>query len=278
MELGLNGASTRRADLATDIAITAAAGYELIELRDDKLDAYLAQGNTPEDLDARLGSAGIRALSINSLEGFVYPPSGQTRESLRERCSALCRVAGAIDCPWIIAVPGARPAGVSDLEAVEEAARELDRLGELAAPHGVRVALEFIGWQDNAVRTLGAALEVLDAAGREDLGLVIDTFHFHVGGSDLADLERVPASRLAVLHINDAEDRPLEQLTDAHRLYPGEGVLPLGPMLLRLRQVGFAGPASVELFRPEYWERDPGRVAREAHAATVAALQGGGLW
>jgi len=277
MELGLNGATTKPSDLTTDLSVAAAAGYDLLELRDDKMDRFLAE-HSVADLAARFVAAGIRPLSINALEGFVYPPEGQTTEAIRKRCSQLCEIGGKIGCSWLIAVPGAKGAGVSDLEAVEEAARELVVLAELAAPHGMKIALEFIGWEDNAIRTLGAALEVLDAAGRDDLGLVIDVFHFHVGGSDLVDVERVPAERLAVLHINDAEDRPLEELSDAHRLYPGEGVLPLGQIFIRLRQVGFAGPASVELFRPEYWERDPGRVAREAHQATVTALQDGGLW
>jgi len=34
------------------------------------------------------------------------------------------------------------------------------------------------------------------------------------------------------------------------------------------RKIGYDKVASVEIFRPEYWARDPFELAREAHAAT----------
>jgi 2-keto-myo-inositol isomerase len=38
---------------------------------------------------------------------------------------------------------------------------------------------------------------------------------------------------------------------------------------LRLKRIGFDGLCSVELFRPEYWERDPGELAAAARAVTL---------
>jgi sugar phosphate isomerase/epimerase len=39
-----------------------------------------------------------------------------------------------------------------------------------------------------------------------------------------------------------------------------------------LRRIGYERIVSVEIFRPEYWERDPFQLAREAHAATLSVL------
>jgi 2-keto-myo-inositol isomerase len=107
--------------------------------------------------------------------------------------------------------------------------------------------------------------------------MVIDTFHFYAGGSVLADIGRLPVERLFVVHLNGCEDLPRGQLTDAHRLYPGEGVIPIDGILSGLRERGFDGMASVEIFRPAYWEEDPRVVARTALERASAVVRRAGL-
>ena len=72
---------------------------------------------------------------------------------------------------------------------------------------------------------------------------------------------------LLIVHVNDCEDLPLAALTDQHRVYMGEGVIPLEVMLDVLREKGYAGPMSVEIFREAYWERDPVEISVAAKAA-----------
>ena len=63
-----------------------------------------------------------------------------------------------------------------------------------------------------------------------------------------------------------------DQLTDAHRLLPGLGILPLKEIIAAFKQIGYDADASVEIFRPEYWERDPFELARDAKAAVEKVL------
>ena len=56
-------------------------------------------------------------------------------------------------------------------------------------------------------------------------------------------------------------------MTDQHRVYMGEGVLPLKDMLAVLREKGYSGALSVEIFREEYWENDPVEISVAAKAA-----------
>jgi 2-keto-myo-inositol isomerase len=79
----------------------------------------------------------------------------------------------------------------------------------------------------------------------------------------------IEAQKVFVFHINDVEERPLETIEDAHRLLPGEGVIPLDEILIRMKHIGYNGLCSVELFRPEYWERDPVELAIAARVATA---------
>jgi 2-keto-myo-inositol isomerase len=85
-------------------------------------------------------------------------------------------------------------------------------------------------------------------------------------------IEALDPNLIQIFHINDAEDRPREQLEDRHRLLPGLGILPLRQMISTFRKIGYDKVASVEIFRPEYWERDPFVLARDAHAATKRVL------
>jgi 2-keto-myo-inositol isomerase len=94
--------------------------------------------------------------------------------------------------------------------------------------------------------------------------MVIDTCHFFAGGSTLDSIKTIDARKLAVFHINDVEAMPKEKITDANRLFPGDGVIPLKEIIAAVRAIGYDGVASVEIFRPEYWAREPGAVAKEA--------------
>ncbi|MGQ0540890.1 MAG: TIM barrel protein, partial [Blastocatellia bacterium] len=88
---------------------------------------------------------------------------------------------------------------------------------------------------------------------------------------------------LFIFHINDAEDLPKDQLNDSKRLYPGLGILPIAEIKERLDKIGYDGPASVEIFRPEYWDLDPYAVSKEAKTAAEKVLgigqhAAGGSW
>jgi len=170
-------------------------------------------------------------------------------------------------------VPGRiPPGGLSSYEVIEESVRVLRELASIGERHGVSLAFEFLGQKDCTVQTLALADEIVVNVNRRNIGLVIDSFHFHAGGSTTHMIENLDPKRLYIFHINDAENRPVDQLTDAHRLLPGLGILPLKEIIVALKQIGYNAATSVEIFRPEYWERDPFELAREAKAALDKVL------
>jgi sugar phosphate isomerase/epimerase len=68
---------------------------------------------------------------------------------------------------------------------------------------------------------------------------------------------------MQVFHMNDYPAKPARaEITDAHRVYPGDGVAPLVPMLRTLRSLGFRGVLSLELFNRDYWKQNPLTVAQ----------------
>jgi 2-keto-myo-inositol isomerase len=271
MKLALNGATTMRADLSTDIRAAAAAGFDYLEIWASKLREYLKQHSTVK-LNNLFAEHQLQPLSINSIEHITFRDNN-AYESIKQQCRELSRIAADIGCPYIVVVPGRIPAaGATRFEVIEESVRVLNELCDIAQEFGISLVFEFLGQIDCSVQTLGLAHEIVLTVNRKNLGLVIDSFHFYAGGSTIEMIEALDPKLLSIFHINDAEDRPREELNDSHRLLPGLGILPLRAIVAAFQRIGYDRVASVEIFRPQYWEMNPLELAKQAHAATKAVL------
>ena len=255
MKIALNGATTMHADLTTDIRAASSAGYDLIEIWSAKLYRYLKDA-TPSDLKALLAENGIEPYSINSIEHITFRNEAD-HAAIKAECEELSRIAGAIGCPYIVVVPGKLPTNASKNDIVNESVQVLRELSDIAGKYGVSLAFEFLGQTDCSVQTLDLCNEIVELTERDNVGSVIDSFHFYAGNSTFEAIDSMRAEKLFIFHINDAEDLPKEQLTDAKRLYPGLGILPLREMKEHFDAIGYDRMVSIEIFRPEYWEQDP---------------------
>lgn len=173
---------------------------------------------------------------------------------------------------------GARNALVVSSEpSLAVTAERFGRLVDHAKACGLRASLEFAAFTE--VKTLAAALELLDRTGRPEAGLLIDALHFRRTGSGPDDLRGVDPGRFAYAQICDApadgpspQDIPaiVQEALDL-RLMVGDGGLPLGALLEGLPA---ATPLSVELrskvLRDAY--PDPADRARALLASTRAGL------
>lgn len=281
MKIALNGATTMHADLPTDIKAAGAAGYDLVEIWAAKLREYL-KTNTPADLKNLFAENNVSPYSINSIEHITFRTPEDYNE-IQAECRELSSIASEIGCPYIVVVPGKLPENASEDHIINESARVLNELGDIASEYGVSLAFEFLGQTDCSVQTLDLAKTIVEKVDRDNIGLVIDTFHFYAGNSSFEAIETLDPAKLFIFHINDAEDLPKETLTDAHRLYPGTGILPIRQMKAAFDRIGYNRMVSIEIFRPEYWNQDPYEVARLARAATIEALgldaaSAGGSW
>jgi sugar phosphate isomerase/epimerase len=119
------------------------------------------------------------------------------------------------------------------------------------------------------------AIAVIEAVGRRSLGLALDTFHFHVGGSSLEDVRQCRPRAVAILRLADAPDgerETLETLREHHRLAPGSGVAPVGAIAGVVKQLGAMPPAVVHVPLPR-GENDAAGWARRLREATLDLLR-----
>ena len=144
---------------------------------------------------------------------------------------------------------------------------------------GVVPQVEVWGFSKTLGR-LGEAAMVAIETGHPKACILPDVFHLYKGGSPLEGIRLLCPAAIHVFHVNDYPAQPArEKLTDADRVYPGDGVAPYKTLLRDLRKGGFRVMLSLEVFNREYWKQDPLTVARtgfEKLKALVEASQDGG--
>src|ERR1044072_9372503 len=156
MRLSLNGATTMKANLATDIAAARAAGFSDLEIWAAKLRKHL-QGNSISQLRGLFEDNGRKPLSINSIEHITFR-NAEDYSRIKAQCEELCLVAAALECPYVVVVPGRLPASSPGRqEVIDESVRVLTELSEIAERHGVALGFEFLGQTDCSVRDVALA-------------------------------------------------------------------------------------------------------------------------
>jgi 2-keto-myo-inositol isomerase len=135
------------------------------------------------------------------------------------------------------------------------------------------LAFEFVGYPNCSVNTFGQAYDIVQAADRDNVGIVLDCFHFHAMNSRLEDLRQADPNKIFVFHIDDCEDLPVGALRDHHRVWPGHGCVDLDAILGTLKEIGYREMVSVELFRPEYWDWDIERTIRTGIETTESIIR-----
>jgi len=270
MLLAFHGATTMTSALETDIAISRRAGFKALEVWASKLDDYLAV-HTLDELGDLFGANGIQPITINSIEFIAF--RGGEYPAIQARLHALGKIAQAIGCPAVVVVPSPLPDRTMPwTDVVKEYVRVLRDLAGIANGYGLRLSFEFLGFGWCSVRTPRAAAQIIREADRQNIGLTLDAAHFYCGGGLMDELDQLDPSRVFAFHLDDLEDLPREAILDSHRLFPGLGVVPLDEICRRLKGIGYDGPCSIELFRPEYWGWDPHQVALQARQSALEIL------
>ncbi len=270
MLLAFHSATTMTSDLETDVAVSAQAGFTALELWATKVDRYLTN-HSLADLKALLDGKGVAPLTLNSIEFIAF--RGDEYAQIQARCRELGKIAHAIGCPTIVVVPSPTPdRNIAWSDIVAEYVKVLRDLSGIASECGVKLSFEFLGFGWCSVRTPRAAFEILQKVDRDNVGMTLDAAHFYGGGGLMSEISQLDPRRIFAFHLDDLEDTPKEAMTDATRLLPGLGVVPLDEICARLKRIGYDGPCSIELFRPEYWNWDPQELAVKSREAALKVL------
>lgn len=127
---------------------------------------------------------------------------------------------------------------------VEEFGKLCDDFGRI----GLLVGIEIMPWAN--LSTIANTMAIVEPGGRNNGGVLIDAWHMFRGGIDIAEIGRLPASRIISVELNDAAAEPIgDPWNDTlhHRLPCGEGSFDLAGFMGEIRKSGYRGPLAVEI-------------------------------
>jgi 2-keto-myo-inositol isomerase len=268
----LNTSTIRGQKLAlpAEIDIAARAGYRGIEPWVNEIDAYVQSGGSLSDLRKRMSDQGLSVEGVIGFAAWVVDDEQQRAKGMEEarRIMDLTTHLGGtrIAAPPAGLKEGERP----DLNTIADRYRALLELGD---KQGVVPQLELWGFAQ-VLNRLSDVTYVAVASGHPKACILADSYHLYKGGSDYQSVRLLSGAALGVFHINDYPAAPpREEITDAARIFPGDGVAPLATLFRALRDIGYRGMLSLEVFNREYWNQDALYVARAGLEKTRAAVQ-----
>jgi 2-keto-myo-inositol isomerase len=263
----LNTSTIRPTPLLDKIKVAGRVGYQAIEPWNDEINAYLHLGGSMADLNKAIADEGLKVVSVIALHDWISTEGDAYARAL-EDCRRRMDQAASLGSPYIVASP---PREKVDLNRAAERYAELLRLGRKA---GVLPTMEFLGFVEG-VKDLATAWKIASGRGDPDATIVADVYHMIRGGGSIDDLLQIRGDRLACFHINDVPSSPpFAEQTDADRVLPGDGVADLKRVVANLRQIGYRGPLSLELFNRDLWEKDPTEVVRKGLDRVRALVEG----
>ncbi|AYN66887.1 sugar phosphate isomerase/epimerase [Euzebyella marina] len=253
------------------IDLVADAGFDGIEMWMSDIKTFLQNGGTTQQLKNKLESRGLVLENIIGFSKWCSDSEDERKSAmtqLKEEMLITKEMGGAF-----IAAP------VQGIEKIDPAkfntyAERYRAILDLGDETGVTPVMEL--WGMGALHKISDCAQIAIATGHSKATMLLDFYHVYRGGNDWDTVDLINAGKLPVIHMNDYPATPaFDQLTDADRVLPGEGVCPFDEVIPKLLKAGFRGGFSVELFNKEYWNTmDAPTLMKVCYEKTYAVVQG----
>ncbi|MDH3583015.1 MAG: sugar phosphate isomerase/epimerase [Phycisphaerae bacterium] len=273
----LNMSTIRGQNLSIEkeVDVAGKAGYDAIEPWMGKLGKYVEDGGSLADLGKRIKDHGLTVESAIGFARWIVDDDAERAdgfEAAKRDMGMLAEIGGIR-----IAAP---PAGAPGDRAIDpmKIAERYGQLLELGEKTGVVPQIEMWGG-NRSIGRVSTAIYIAIECGHPKACFLGDVFHTYKGGSEFPGLKMLGPQALQVFHFNDyPADPPQEKIRDQHRVYPGDGIAPIGDILRNFLAVGAAPVLSLEVFNRDYWKQDAlevGRTGLRKMKQTVQAATAG---
>ncbi len=266
MKLAFSTNAFKQVSLEESLRQIAACGYAGVEIMADVPHAY------PPHMDSRRRRSLVELLkelrlTVTNLNAFTLFAQGDTwhpswievdaeaRERRIEHTLGAIQLARDLGAPGISLEPGGPlPEGMNRDDAMQRYRDGLARVLPAAAECGVNLLVE--PEPHLLIERPEEFEELLEGLSHERLALNFDVGHFYCVGVDPAEAVRRLAPHIRHVHLED-----IAPSREHKHLVPGHGAIDFAAVLAALRDIGYAGGISVELYPYEAQARE---VADEA--------------
>jgi len=262
MQPAVSQVCTLSAPFEKDIEEFAAAHCGAIEIWLGKLETFL-ESHAAVDVLKLLEQHEIRA-PVASFQGGLFVSSPDARREHWNHFGRRLQICRQLGIKTLVVACDV--SGPLSTDVVVQSRQLLAEAGALAQEHDVRLALEFQA-RSALANNLESCVALVEEVGQPALGVCLDVFHFHIGPSKTEDLGGLTAENLFHVQLCDLAGVPREWASDADRILPGDGDIPMAPLVERLRQIDYRGLVSVELMNPQIWQIAPRSVGEIAATA-----------
>lgn len=259
----LNMATIRGHNLGfvKELETASKAGFSGVEIWIDSLQTYLKNGGTTKEAKKRIEDLGLKVENAIGFASWINDDEVKRKAGL-EQMEMEMDLLAQLGCKRTAAPPyGATNPPPLDLKIVAARYRATLELGDKT---GVVPQLEMWGFSKNLSQVSDVMYVALES-GHPSAKILLDIFHLYKGGSSVDTLPLVSTKAIDILHMNDYPSTiPRASITDADRIYPGDGVAPIRKVLEILGRGDRPLILSFEVFNKAYYAQDPLTVCKTA--------------
>ncbi len=172
----------------------AAGGFAAIGIVPDVYDEARAAGHSDAELKSMLVDAGV---IVGEIEGLAIPKRSQ-RDAAARQLDRMLDVADKFGAERIFF---AATPNVPFDDLVDMFGWACDRVAELGLPAGIEFMS--IPQLSMSLPDAASALRLVEAAGRDNGGVVVDNYHHANGANDWGQLESLPGERVTGIQLSD---------------------------------------------------------------------------
>ena len=112
-------------------------------------------------------------------------------------------------------------------------------------------------------------MELVDAIGTPNMGLLVDSWHWYTSHGTIAELLELSNKDIVHVHVNDAPAGiPVDQQVDNRRQLPvTSGVIDMKGFVNALAKIGYDGPVECEPFDQQLRQMDDEQAVETTGAA-----------
>ena len=255
-----------------ELEVAAQAGFGSVEIWLDVFQEYLKNGGTVNAARQKLQDLGLKVEQAIGFAAWIVDDAA-TRNKALEQMKREMELLAQIGCLRMAAPPVGVQSADSPALDLQKAAERYRAILDLSDQTSVVPHLELWGFSKNLSR-LSDVMYVAVESGHRSARLLLDVYHLYRGGSSLESLALVGKPAIEIFHVNDyTADFTPQTITDADRVYMGDGVAPLGRILAAIKRPDRPVVLSLELFNKSYYAQDALKVAQTGLAKMKAAVE-----